>query len=395
MTTQTAEKQLTPAERQKARLDAFMKALETRAEQFTNLLSESGVSPSFFLAVARRALGKTPDLIKCTPDSLMQAFINAATDGLVPDGREGAITSFTMNRGQQSQHDVAQWNPMVQGLLKVAYRSGNFLSIEAQVVYEGEFFEYELGDQPFIRHKRNATSVASRKIVNAYAIAKTTNGGIFREVMEKPDLDKIRAVSRATKGPNKDWPEEMARKAPLRRLWKYLPKTPAMDRIIDHDDHTYDLEALKVDPAEPKKIAPGFQPRLVQGSDSTPMEMVAPDVDEREPVAEYSVIDEGRQEEPEEEFPARELDAEDDDTFPGDRPSSAPAPVGADFDVMAWADDYDRSLAEMKAVKEVTDSWADAKTRGITAKLQHASIDRFDELVAARERRIEEIRAGA
>lgn len=393
MTTQTAEQQ-SPAERQRARLDSFMKALETRSEQFSNLLSDSGVSPTFFLAVARRALGKTPDLIKCTPDSLMQAFINAATDGLVPDGREGAITSFTMNRGQQSQHDVAQWNPMVQGLLKVAYRSGNFLSIEAQVVYDGEFFEYELGDAPFIRHKRNATSVAGRKITNAYAIAKTTNGGIFREVMEKPDLDKIRAVSRATKGPNKDWPEEMARKAPLRRLWKYLPKTQAMDRIIDHDDHTYDLEALKVDPAEPKKIAVGFQPRVVESAGAQPMDIVAPDL-EREPVAEYSVVNEGRQEAAEDELPVRELDAEEDHSFPGDRGASAPEPVGADFDVMAWADQFERALPTIKTVKEVTDSWADAKSRGITAKLQHADLDRFDELVAAREGRIEEIRAGA
>lgn len=258
------DRQPTRVEAQRTRLDAFMGALEKRNETLATLLTDSGVDPAFFLAVARRALTKSPDLLGCTSESLMQAFINAATDGLPPDGRKGAITYFKMKDGTKT----AQWNPMVQGLLDIAYRSRLFLSIDAQVVYEGEAFEYELGDNPFIRHKRNAASVAARKIVNAYAIAKTTNGGIFREVMEKPDLDKVRAVSRAQNGPNKDWPEEMARKAPLRRLWKYLPKTPAMERVIDHDDHTYDLTAVAIPKEAPKSLKPGFQPQLVH--DQTP-----------------------------------------------------------------------------------------------------------------------------
>ena len=256
----TPPKAQSTAERAKERLDGFMTSLEKRNDHISTLLGDSGVNPERFLAVARRALTRDPALLECTSASLMQAFINAATDGLLPDGRKGAITYFKMKDGTKQ----AQWNPMVQGLMEIAYRSNQFLNIEAQVVYEGDLFEYELGDKPFIRHKRApAVSAEGRKIVQAYAIARTVNGGIYREVMEPADLAKIRAVSRAHNGPNKDWPEEMARKAPLRRLWKYLPKTPAMDRITDHDDETYDLDAVRV--AQPTS---GLRDRLLGKSDA-------------------------------------------------------------------------------------------------------------------------------
>lgn len=255
------QQQLTPAQRQKERLDKFMEALEKRQDNLSTLLSDSAIDPDRFLAVARRALMLDPDLLACTTDSLMRAFMNAATDGLLPDKRQGAIVAY--NDRKRGVKD-AQWQPMYQGLLRVAYESGNFTSIEARVVYEGDDFDYELGDEPFIRHKPKSRPAGMPRppIIAAYAVAKTTNGGIFREVFEGDDIRKVNAVSRATSGPGKDWPEEMARKGPLRRLWKFLPRSPAMDRIADHDDDNYDLSQLD-EPANDlshRRLAPGFQP---------------------------------------------------------------------------------------------------------------------------------------
>lgn len=57
------------AQRQKARLDAFMNAVEKRQDQIGTLLSESGVDPRLFLETCRRALMRDPELINTEPPS--------------------------------------------------------------------------------------------------------------------------------------------------------------------------------------------------------------------------------------------------------------------------------------------------------------------------------------
>lgn len=290
---------LTPAQKQKARLDSFMGAVEKRQDQLSTLLSDSGVDPKLFLEACRRALMRDPDLVNTDPAAFIQAALNCAADGLIPDGRKAAIVRYK---------SAAQYVPMYQGLLDIAYRSGNFQSIEARVVYKGDDFDYDLGDDPFIRHKRSLEAT-SEKIIGAYAIARTTNGGVFREVMGLKDLAKVRAVSKATNGPNKDWPGEMARKAPVRRLWKYLPKTAAMDRVAIHDDDTYDQTALGAVGDAPRKLQPGFNPPALTHQ---PAEEITPTVDQ--------ILDGDN-------LPAF-ADAEDAEVedFPGDRQQTAQEP---------------------------------------------------------------------
>lgn len=274
---------------QKDRMDAFLAALDSRQEMLKTLLGESGIDYARFVEVVRRALIKNPDLVKCTAASFVEAAINACTDRLLPDGRQGAIVPFRTNVEKDRSRPlsyvlIATWIPMYQGLLDVAYASGNFRSIECRVVYEGDAFSYDLGDEPFIKHrpKSRAAGTPVPPIVAAYAVAKTVNGGVFREVFEGADIAKVNKVSRATSGPGKDWPAEMARKGPLRRMWKFLPRNDAMNRIIERDNEGFDLEALEADapPAREKRLVPGFAPpaQLTESAD-----IVMPDVnDERE-----------------------------------------------------------------------------------------------------------------
>jgi hypothetical protein len=302
---------------------------------------------------------------------------------------------------------IATFQPMYMGLMKVAYRTGLFLSIEARVVYEGEFFEFEMGDDPFIKHRPNAAGTANRNIVAAYMVAKTTNGGVFREVMLKPDLDKVAAVSRAKSGPNKDWPEEMARKAAVRRGWKYLPHTPEMSQVVEHDDANYDLGALDDAPPPPKRINAGFatpqaQAQLTQGADPT-MDLSAgldealdgdqipvgggmsdEEADERAEVS--------QQLEEQAHLPdINDLPADDD--FPGDRPG-VKTETSSKPDPLAWARDFTASLPTFLTVRLVNDAWAKAKASGLVAALQAKNLDLFNQLVSLRDDRIDQLQNG-
>lgn len=286
VSTQIQQKAVSPAEKQRARMEALIHAVDERKDQLSILLRDTGIKFDKFVEVFRRALIKNPDLLKADAGSVIEACINCCTDGLLPDGRQAALVIYNMKlkgagpNGKDAWMMRANYQPMYQGLIDIAYRSGNFKSIEARVVYFGDDFSYQLGDNPKIKHTpaQRLAGSAAPTIIASYAVAKTVNGGIFREIFEGADIAKVNAVSRATSGPGKDWPEEMARKGPVRRMWKYLPKDDRMNRIADRDNDAFDLDQLDVEDlapaAEPeRKLAPGFAPKppaaLPQGADPT------------------------------------------------------------------------------------------------------------------------------
>lgn len=183
-----------------------------------------------FKRVALTAINKNPDLLKAEPRALMGAFVMAAQDGLLPDGREGAIVMF----GNQ-----AQWMPMVYGIVKKMRNSGELASISAHAVYAKDRFKYVLGDEERIEHE--PTMMEDRgPMVAVYATAKLKDGTIQREVMMRADVEKVRQASRAKNGgPWKDWYEEMARKTVVRRLSKYLPMSTEVEQMLRRDDALY------------------------------------------------------------------------------------------------------------------------------------------------------------
>jgi recombination protein RecT len=192
-----------------------------------------------FMRVVNTAVNGNPDLLKADRVSLFQAAVRAAQDGLLPDGRDGALVVYGTK---------VQWMPMIGGILKKVRNSGELKSIAAHVVYERDEFTYSLGDEEKIEH-RPALGERGNAIL-AYAIAHTKDGGVYREVMTVADIEKVRAVSKAGRsGPWVQWWGEMARKTVLRRLSKRLPMSTDLDDLIRRDDALYDFDNARVQAA--------------------------------------------------------------------------------------------------------------------------------------------------
>lgn len=176
-----------------------------------------------FVRTVSTAVQLQPELLECDRKSLLLATLRAAHDGLLPDGREGAFVIF---KDRKANTKAAQWLPMYQGLLKKVRNSGELASITAEVVYERDQFDYELGDEPRIVHK---PALGDRgKAVAAYAIAQTKDGVRHRAVMTVEEIERIRAVSRSGQNEFGPWSArwgEMAKKTVIRRLAKYLPQS--------------------------------------------------------------------------------------------------------------------------------------------------------------------------
>ncbi|MCC6105934.1 recombinase RecT [Acetobacter sp.] len=222
------------------------------AEQFAAIVPQvKSVLPAHvtfekFERVVRLAIRKNPDLLACSPASLFMACIQAASDGLLPDGREGAIVSRWNSKKSCSE---ASWMPMVAGLMKLARNSGDIASISSQVVFEGELFRVVLGDEERIEHERDLGKTGG-KIVAAYAVARLKDGSDpIREIMSWGQIEKIRNTNQKWSwGPWKTWEDEMARKTVIRRLAKRLPMSTdkegeRLQSAIERVDGLVDISA--------------------------------------------------------------------------------------------------------------------------------------------------------
>lgn len=212
--------------------------LEDRLPEFAKALPVH-IPPERFKRVVLTAVQNNPGLLKVERRSFFNACMKAAQDGLLPDGREGAIVEYN----DRQRGPIAQWMIMIAGLRKKVRNSGEITDWNAHVVYENDEFAFELGDEPFIKHK---PALGERgKPIAAYSVAKFKSGEISREVMSFQEIEKVRQASRSKdnqRGPWVQWWEEMARKTVARRHSKVLPMSTDLDDLIRRDDELYDFE---------------------------------------------------------------------------------------------------------------------------------------------------------
>jgi recombination protein RecT len=202
-----------------------------------------------FIRTTLTAVQMNPDLLQADRRSLLGACMKAAQDGLLLDGREAAPVIFNTKDGKK-----VQYMPMVGGILKKIRNSGELASISAQVVYDKDNFEYELGDNESITHKPFLGEDRGKQIA-VYAVAKTKDGAIYREVMSVADVEKVRAASKAGKfGPWVDWWDEMAKKTVIRRMAKRLPSSADLDSVLQADNEASGF--VQVERKEPVNITP-------------------------------------------------------------------------------------------------------------------------------------------
>ena len=78
------------------------------------------ISVDRFQRVVLTAINTNPDLLSADRRSLFNAAVRAAQDGLMPDGREGALVIFKDKNNKKN----AVWMPMVFGIIKKSRQSG-------------------------------------------------------------------------------------------------------------------------------------------------------------------------------------------------------------------------------------------------------------------------------
>ena len=222
------------------------------------------IKPEKFVRTTQTAISMTRNIDRVKDmGQFLAACTNAAADGLILDGREAALVV--------GYDGSVRYQPMMRGLLKLAYNSGMVKSLVVELVRDNDNFDYSptRADEP-IFHTINLKTARGEPYA-AYAIAAMKDGGVIHEVMSVEDINAIRDRSdayRAFKNGkikstpwSTDW-SEMARKTVFRRLSKYLPSSTdrdefhqAVERIDEDYSFDNDEPAPKAAPAAKKRGA--------------------------------------------------------------------------------------------------------------------------------------------
>lgn len=181
--------------------------------------------------LARIAASKVPQLLRCTQESFVLAFLDAAKTGLEWDGEMGALVPFK---------DEAKFLPMYKGLLHLAVQSGGVIDARAVPVYKGEPYSFFDGDNPRIVHDRSSFDVdrSDATLTGVYFVARLPGGGTRLGSMSRGEIDKRKAISKTASrddSPWRVWYTEMAIKTVLKHELKQLPRTgsPASQHLSD------------------------------------------------------------------------------------------------------------------------------------------------------------------
>ena len=237
-------------------LDKQANTLEGMLEQMKPQIEKTlpkWITPDRMLRVVLTELRTTPKLAQCDTKSVLASVMQCAQLGLEPGGVLGHAYMIPYKT-------TCQVIIGYKGLIDLARRSGEIISISARVVHKEDHFEYSYGLKDKLEH--TPAHGDRGEPIYVYAVASLRGGGHAYEVMTVEDVNKIRDNVRylGKDSPWKTYWGEMARKTAIRRLFKYLPVSiiprEAHDILHSEDERfAVDTTATAVD--QPSVLTPG------------------------------------------------------------------------------------------------------------------------------------------
>ena len=233
------QKNTAPAKEEKKKPTTLLgKLIDKEMQDQFALALPKALTPERFTRIVLTECRKNPKLAKTTQESFFGAVMQCAQLGLEPGSALGQC--YLIPYGASCNLIIGY-----RGMIELARRSGQIVSINAFVVREKDEFSYELGLHPDIKHKPSPL-VERGEVKYVYAVAVLKGGSIQFEVMSRAEVEAVRTSSKAgNSGPWSDHWDEMAKKTVVRRLFKYLPISIEAATAMEADEKTDRGETLK------------------------------------------------------------------------------------------------------------------------------------------------------
>lgn len=177
---------------------------------------------------------KIVQAIQEAPDTFLNAMMACVHLDLMPNTPEQLAFIIPFQNRQKNRMEV-QFQVGYKGLKELALRSGQIMTLNAELVFEGDQFEVTLGTERTLVHKPDydVDRTDYKLVTHAYATAKLANGESTFHVMTRKEIDKVQATAQAktTDAPWVKWPEAQARKTVLKAFTKVLPSSTTDNRL--------------------------------------------------------------------------------------------------------------------------------------------------------------------
>ena len=189
----------------------------------------SMISAERFTRICMSALSSNKALQNVDPASFLGAVMPSAQLGLEPNTPLG--TAYIIPYGGKATFQLGY-----KGLLTLAYRSEAISTIQSQIVYENDTFEFSFGLDSKLNHVPARTGRGEP--IYVYAYYQTKDGGYGYDVMSIEDVrNHAKKFSKAFgSGPWQSDFESMAKKTVLKRLLKYAPLSVEAASAVNSDE---------------------------------------------------------------------------------------------------------------------------------------------------------------
>lgn len=243
--------------------------LDSMAADIAPLLRENGQSFDRLKSVFMIAVMQEPKILECTPDSLRREISKCAADGLVPDSKEAVLLPYWDNKEKAY---LANYQPMVQGIIKRVKELGGVFSIVCKLVHANDEFVLNEADPDSLVHQSDPFAKQDQRgaIVGGYAVFRDDQKRVMHlETMSLDDFEKVRQASKAPDSPAwKKWTSEMYRKAVLRRGSKYVPiNNDKIRALLERQDDMFDFSNART-----SERANPFTGEIIEGSSAPAIE---------------------------------------------------------------------------------------------------------------------------
>lgn len=270
--TQVAIKQQNIAEAVLAKVNQF--------QQLGSIVIPSDYSPENALKSAwlniqnvKDRSGK-PALEVCTQTSVANALFEMVTQGLNPMKKQGDFIVYG---------DQLQWQREYTGNIALAKRFGNLKEIHANVIYEGDVFEYAIdsntGRKIVTKHNQKLENIDNTKIKGAYAVSIFNDGTTDMEPMTIAQIKAAwnQGAAKGNSGAHNNFSDQMCKKTVINRACKIIFRESDDSAIIPEEETDRTTQNIKTEISEnANKQEVNFEEAvLVEPEKQTPETQVA------------------------------------------------------------------------------------------------------------------------
>lgn len=213
--------------------------------------------------IVLQAASASDALAKCTPSSILAGLCIAGQIGLVPNTALGHayLIPFNNRRKQGNTWVTVTEAQLVigyKGFVKLVFDAAEIL-VQAQPVYKGDEFDYDLASFPPVKYHRPGTGPRTDDLlINAWCHAQAKSGRVMGDVLTREQVERRRNVSKSyldyegKPSKNSPWvtnPAEMWRKSACRAVLRYVPtgNDERLERAVAADDGLRDNPAEVID----------------------------------------------------------------------------------------------------------------------------------------------------